>query len=76
MKFALELIAYICLDGAMGVLLWNEVSKRGRYIPHIHELTGTFALGIVANIIRGNNLFIVLTYWASIWPTTRSSLPS
>lgn len=65
MKFVLELIAYICLDGAMAVLLCNEVSKRGRYIPHIHELTGTFgvgfALGIVANIIRGNNLFIVLT---------------
>mgnify|MGYP006882962540 CR=1 FL=1 len=56
MKFVFELIAYLCLDGAMGVLLWNEVSKNGRYIPHIHEITGTFgvgfALGIVANMRR------------------------
>ncbi len=63
MEITLELIADICVDIAMAILLWNLISKKGKRIPCARLLSETFGIGFiigtVAAGIRGINAFII-----------------
>lgn len=63
MEITLELIADICVDIAMAILLWNLISKKGKRIPCARLLSATFGIGFVIGTvaagIRGINALIV-----------------
>lgn len=63
MEVTLELIADICIDIGMAVLLWNLISKKGKRIPCARIISATFGVGFiigtVAAGIRGINAFII-----------------
>ena len=51
MNIALELIADICVDLAMAILLWNLISKGGKPIPGSRLIAATFGVGFVIGTI-------------------------
>ena len=51
MNVTLELIADICVDLAMAVLLWNLISKGGKPIPGSRLIAATFGIGFVMGTI-------------------------
>ena len=63
MEITLELIADICVDIAMAILLWNLISKKGKRMRCARLLSATFGIGFiigtVAAGIRGINAFII-----------------
>mgnify|MGYP006886765848 FL=1 len=63
MEITLELIADICVDIAMAILLWNLISKKGKLIPCARLLSATFGIGFIIGTIaagiRGINAFII-----------------
>lgn len=63
MEITLELIADICVNIAMAILLWNLISKKEKRIPCARLLSATFGIGViigtVAAGIRGINAFII-----------------
>ena len=51
MNIALELIADICVDLAMAILLWKLISKSGKPIPGSRIIAATFGIGFVMGTI-------------------------
>ena len=51
MNIALELIADICVDLAMAILLWNLISKGTKPIPGSRLIAATFGVGFVMGTI-------------------------
>lgn len=51
MNITLELIADICVDLAMAVLLWNLISKSGKPIPGSRIIAATFGIGFAIGTI-------------------------
>lgn len=51
MNVTLELIADICVDLAMAILLWKLIAKGGKPIPGSRLIAATFGIGFVAGTI-------------------------
>lgn len=51
MSSTLELIADICVDLAIAVLLWNLISKDGKPISGSRLIAATFSIGFVVGTI-------------------------
>ncbi len=63
MEVTLELIADICIDIAMAILLRNLIRKNGKPVPAARLISATFGIGFIAGTIsagiRGMSAFII-----------------